>query len=155
VINEKPHSGFAHVGGKLSLDFPTPFKAWIAKLAGTTGAEVGIFVVDLAWFKTRQQEKGFHVMIQPLSRASGWSMKALKQYFLGEVFGFDEIKGVRVLVEPSTAALNKKQYSELIERALDIAVTDFDGFQLEPPSEWTERKRQEREKHAKKAAKAA
>lgn len=155
MINEKPFSAYAHVGGKLTLDFKTPFKAWIAKLAGTTGAEVGVFVVDLAWFKTRQQEKGFHAMIQPLSRETGWSVKALKQYFLGEIFGWEDFKGVRVLIEPSTAALNKKQYSELIERSLDIAVTDFDGFQLEAPSEWTERKRRARKHEMRKAVKAA
>lgn len=155
MINDKPHFGFAHVGGKLSLDFPTPFKAWIAKLAGETGAEVGIFVFDKAWFKTRQQERGFHAMITPLARESGWSITALKQYFLGEIFGWEEIKGVRVLIEPSTSALNKRQYSELIERSMDIAVTDFDGFQLEAPSEYRERKEKERRQAIRKAAKAA
>lgn len=154
MINEKPHWGFAHVGGKLSLDFKTPFTAWIAKLAGDSGAEVGIFVFDKAWFKTRQQEKGFHAMIQPLSRETGWSMSALKQYFLGEIFGWTEIKGQRVLVEPSTSALNKRQYSELIERSMDIAVTDFDGFQLEAPSEYRERKEKERRQAEKQARKA-
>lgn len=158
MINEKPHWGFAHPGGKLSLDFKTPFTAWVSKLAGETGAEVGIFVFDKAWFKTRQQEKGFHAMIQPLSLATGWSMAALKQYFLGEIFGYTEIKGQRVLVEPSTSALNKRQYSELIERSMDIAVTDFDGFMLEAPSEYRERKAREQQqqvKREKKAAKAA
>lgn len=155
MINEKPHWGFAHVGGKLSLDFKTPFTAWISKLAGETGAEVGIFVFDKAWFKTRQQEKGFHAMIQPLSQATGWSMAALKQYFLGEVFGWDEIKGKRVLVEPSTSALNKRQYSELIERSMDIAVTDFDGFILEAPSEYRERKERERQQEQRKQQRAA
>lgn len=144
MINEKPHYGFAHVGGKLTLDHPTPFKAWIAKLAGETGAEVGVFVVDKAWFKTRQQEKGFHAMLQPLSRDSGWTVRALKQYFLAEIFGTVNMMGLRVLVEPNTSTLNKRQYSELIERALDIAVTNFEGFQLEPPSEWKERKDKER-----------
>lgn len=155
MINEKPHWGYAHVGGKLDLDFKTPFTAWIAKLAGASGAEVGIFVFDKAWFKTRQQEKGFHAMIQPLSAATGWAMSALKQYFLGEIFGWTEIKGVRVLVEPSTSALNKRQYSELIERSMDIAVTDFEGFQLEAPSEYRERKEAERKQAARKLAKAA
>lgn len=152
MINEKPHFGFAQPGGKLTLDFPTPFKAWIGKLAGTTGAEVGVFVFDKAWFKTRQQEKGFHAMIQPLAREQGWAVSALKQYLLGEIFGWVEFKGVRVLVEPSTAALNKRQYSELIERSMDIAVTDFDGFQLEAPSEYRDRKERERKQAARKAA---
>ena len=144
MINDKPHWGFAHVGGKLTLDFPTPFKSWIAKIAGTSGAEVGVFVFDKAWFKTSEQRRGFHAMIHPLAREQGWTVSALKQYLLGEVFGWVKFKGQRVLVEPSTQALNKRQYSELIERSLDIAVTDFDGFQLEAPSEWTARKDKER-----------
>lgn len=154
MINDKPHYGFAHVGGKLTLDFPTPFKAWIAKLAGEAGAEVVIFVADKAWLKTRQQEKGFHAMIQPLCQQSGWSMEALKQYLLGEIFGWADLKdGIRVLVEPNTSKLNKRQYSELIERTLEIAATEFDVW-LEAPSEWKARQEQER-KQAPKKAKAA
>ena len=155
MINEKPHYGFAHVGGKLTLDFKTQFTAWISKLAGETGAEVVIFVADKAWLKTRQQEKGFHVMIQPLVVKTGWSIAALKQYLLGEIFGWADLKdGIRVLVEPSTAALSKRQYSELIERTLEIAATEFEVW-LEAPSEWKERKERERKHAAKKAAKAA
>lgn len=150
MINEKPHYGFAHPGGKLTLDFATPFKAWINKLAGETGAEVVIFVADKAWLKTRQQEKGFHVMIQPLVAKTGWSIAALKQYLLGEIFGWADLKdGIRVLVEPSTAALNKKQYSELIERTLELAAEEFDTW-LEAPSEWKARQEQERKAAARK-----
>lgn len=154
MINEKPHYGFAHVGGKLTLDFKSTFTAWIAKLAGDSGAEVVIFVADKAWLKTRQQEKGFHAMIQPLVVKSGWTIEALKQYLLGEIFGWAELKdGVRVLVEPSTARLNKRQYSELIEQTLEIAATEFDTW-LEAPSEWTARKEQERRAVAQKEARS-
>src|SRR4026207_414313 len=98
MINEKPHYGFAHVGGKLTLDFKTQFTAWISKLAGETGAEVVIFVADKAWLKTRQQGTGFHVMIRPLVVKTGWSIAALKQYLLGEIFGWADLKdGIRVL----------------------------------------------------------
>lgn len=152
MINEKPHYGFAHVGGKLTLDFPTPFRSWIAKLAGDTGAEVVVFVADKAWLKTRQQEKGFHVMIQPLAASTGWSIAALKQYLLGEIFGWVNLTdGIRVLVEPSTAALNKRQYSELIERTLEIAATDFEVW-LEAPSEWKARHERERKNAAKRTS---
>lgn len=153
MINQKPHYGFAHVGGKLTLDFKTPFTAWIAKLAGTTGAEVVIFVADKAWLKTRQQERGFHAMIAPLAKEKGWPIADLKRYLLGEIFGVTKslIDGKECLVEPHTADLNKQQYSELIERTLEIAATEFEMW-LEAPSEWTARKEQERKKAAKKAA---
>ena len=144
MINQKPHYGCAHVGGKLELYAKDTFTAWIKKLAGATGAEVVIFVADKAWLKTRQQEKGFHAMIQPLAKEKGWTIRELKDYFLGEIFGrtHSKIDGREILVEPSTAALNKQQYSELIERTLELAATEFD-FWLEAPSEWTARKEQE------------
>lgn len=147
MINEKPFYGMAHVGGKLTLDFPTPFKLWIAKLAGATGAEVVLFVADKAWLKTRQQEKGFHVMISPLCREKGWDIEDAKDYFLAKVFGVttSKIDGREILVEPHTSQLSKRQYSELIERTLEIAATEFD-FWLEAPSEWTARKDAERRK---------
>lgn len=156
MINEKPHYGFAHVGGKLSLDFPTPFKKWIAKLAGTTGAEVVLFVADKAWLKTRQQEKGYHAMIQPLCAAKGWPIADLKRYFLAATFGVTKslIDGKEILVEPHTSDLSKQQYSELIERTLEIAAEDFDTW-LEAPSEWKARKEQERKQAARKQARAA
>ena len=145
MINEKPHYGFAHPGGKLTLDFKTPFKAWIAKLAGETGAEVVIFVADKAWLKTRQQEKGYHAMLKPLCVERGWDIEDVKDYMLGKVFGWatSKIDGRQVLVEPHTSGLSKRRYSELIERTLEIAATDFEVW-LEAPSEWTARKEKER-----------
>lgn len=151
MINEKPHYGFAHVGGKLTLDFKSTFTAWIAKLAGETGAEVVIFVADKGWLKTRQQEKGYHAMLRPLCVEKGWHIEDVKDYMLGKVFGVTQSKidGREILVEPHTSALSKAQYSELIERTLEIAATEFETW-LEAPSEWTERKERERKQAAKK-----
>lgn len=148
MINEKPFSAYAHVGGKLTLDFKTPFKAWIAKLAGTTGAEVVIFVADRSWLKTRQQEKGYHAILAPLAKEKGWAIEDLKRYFLAQIFGVtvSKIDGKEVLVEPHTSHLSKAQYSELIERTLDIAAEQFE-FWLEAPSEWTARHEKERKQH--------
>ena len=156
MINDKPHYGFAHPGGRLTLDFKTPFTAWVSKLAGATGAEVVIFVADRAWLKTRQQEKGYHVMIAPLAKEKGWAIEDLKRYFLAQIFGVtvSAIDGKEILVEPHTSKLSKRQYSELIERTLDIAAEQFETW-LEAPSEWTARKESERKQAARKAAKAA
>ena len=145
MINDKPHYGFAHARGRLTLDFKTPFTAWISKLAGTTGAEVVIFVADRAWLKTRQQEKGLHIMLRPLCVEKGWDIEDVKDYMLGKVFGWttSKIDGRQILVEPHTSTLSKRQYSELIERALEIAATDFDVW-LEAPSEWKARTDKER-----------
>lgn len=156
MINEKPHYGFAHVGGKLSLDFKSTFTAWIAKLAGDSGAEVVIFVADKAWLKTRQQEKGLHVMLQPIVREKGWPIADVKRYMLAKTFGVTTsmIDGSEILVEPHTSDLSKQQYSQLIESCLEIAATEFEIW-LEAPSEWKERTEQERKKAMRKATKAA
>lgn len=153
MINTKPHYGFAHVGGKLTLDFPTPFKKWIAKLAGETGAEVVLFVADKAWLKTRQQEKGLHAMLNPIVVEKGWPIADVKRYMLGKVFGYTKsmIDGTQILVEPHTADLSKQQYSQLIEGCLEIAAEDFEIW-LEAPSEWKARKEQERKQAARKQA---
>lgn len=154
MINDKPLYGFAHVGGKLELDHRPSFMAWIKKLAGDTGAEVVIFIADKSWLKTRQQEKGYHAMISPLAREKGWKIDDLKQFFLGEIFGYttSAVNGKEILVEPHTSHLNKRQYSELIERTMEIAAETFEMW-LEAPSDYTERKAKERKQAAK--AKAA
>lgn len=159
MINEKPHYAFAHVGGKLELDHRPTFTAWVAKLAGTTGAEVVIFIADKAWLKTRQQEKGYHAMLRPLCAAKGFDIEDAKDYMLARVFGItvSKINGREILIEPHTSQLSKAKYADLIERTLEIAATEFEVW-LEAPSEWKERKAKERkaaEKQAKKAAKAA
>ena len=144
MINDKPFYGFAQPGGKLTLDFKTPFTAWISKLAGTTGAEVVIFVADKAWLKTRQQEKGYHAMLKPLCEAKGFDVEDAKDYMLARVFGVSvsKIDGREILVEPHTSRLSKAKYSELIERTLEIAARM--GVILEAPNEYTERKEKER-----------
>lgn len=152
MINDKPFYGFIAVGGKITLDAPPILKAWASKLAGTTGAECVLFLADKAWLKTRQQEKGYHAMLKPLCVAKGFDVEDAKDYMLARVFGVtvSKINGREILVEPHTSKLNKQQYSELIERTLEIAATEFDVW-LEAPSEWTERKVKEQKAAAKKA----
>lgn len=149
MINDKPFYGFIAVGGKITLDAPALLKAWAKKIAGTTGAECVLFLADKAWLKTRQQEKGYHAMLKPLCLAKGFDIEDAKDYMLARVFGVDvsKIDGREILIEPHTSKLNKQQYSELIERTLEIAVTEFDVW-LEAPSEWTTRKESDRRKTA-------
>lgn len=75
--------------------------------------------------KTRLQEKGFHAMIQPWARDEGHEIDDLKRYLLGAIFGYRDEKspltGERLLNEPHTSKLSKEQYSELIERTMQIA----------------------------------
>lgn len=164
MINEKPFVGMAYPDAKtdcrcafcragLVMDFPAQLISWARTLAGETGSEVVLFVADKAWLKTRQQEKGFHAMIAPWAKERGYSVPELKQYLLGEIFGWTEsaIDGKPILVEPRTSGLPKAKYSQLIEETLRIAAEKDDVY-LEAPSEYRERKAQERKKAARKVA---
>jgi hypothetical protein len=145
VINDKPFYAFVNMSGVMTWDRGQKpmLAAWLRKLAGTTGAELVVFVADKAWLKTRQQEKGLHAMLAPLAKEKGWAIEDLKRYFLGKTFGYttSQIDGTEILVEPHTSKLTKAQYSELIERCLELAAEDFD-FWLTAPSEWTAQHRQ-------------
>lgn len=142
--------GFAAPGGAWTLDYPKQVEAWCRVLAGETGCNLLVTIVDADAEKTRRQERGFHAMIAPWAKAKGHRVDDLKQILLAEVFGthvfVDPRSGVEltVLSEPSTSRLTKQQYSDLIDRALDIAA-DMDDFHLIPPDEWRRARQKERQ----------
>jgi hypothetical protein len=149
--------GVVDAEGRVRLDFPQQQRAYCKrKLAGQC---VDVIIAPQGALKTRLQESGFHAMISPWARAEGLSIEDLKRDLLREIFGLREhvnpITGevVMVLREPHTSTLNRAKYSELIERTLDIAAEC--GHVLEAPNEYTERKRKDAERAAKKKAKAA
>jgi hypothetical protein len=98
--------------------------------------------------KTRLQEKGFHAMIAPWAKAEGLSIDDLKHDLLREVFSLkehvDRFTGEvsMVLREPHTSKLSRKDYSELIERTLQIAAEC--GHELVAPNEYREWKARQR-----------
>lgn len=123
-----------------------------AKLAGK---DVDVIIVAHGEMKTRLQEQGFHAMITPWARSEGIAIERLKHDLLAEVFGMEEhvnrITGeVRLeLRQPHTSQLSRTQYSELIERSVDIAADC--GYLLELPHEYRERQAREARKAAKQA----
>ena len=147
--------GYAAVGGEWKPDFPSQVAAWCRGLAGDTGAEIVITITRSEDTKSRRQEKGFHAMVSPWARAKGWDLDTLKQWLLARVFGThlftDPTTGevFQILAEPHTSKLTKRQYSELIERSIDIAAED--GVILIAPDEWRRMKEQERKQAARKA----
>ncbi|MGE3278041.1 MAG: hypothetical protein AB7O67_23260 [Vicinamibacterales bacterium] len=98
---------------------------WHDLWATVTEGDYLYFSLDEA--KTRDQEKGFHAMIAPWARAEGHRIEDLKRDLLGEIFGYREHVNrftgevTMVLREPHTSRLSKRQYSELIERSIEIA----------------------------------
>jgi hypothetical protein len=142
--------GYAAPDGTWNVEFPSQVRAWCKNLAGDTGCELLVTIVDAHSTKTKRQERGFHACITPWARHKGWDVDHLKQFLLARVFGtfifVDPGTGeeFRILTEPHTSRLTRKQYSELIERTMDIAAED--GFILIPPDEWRITKAADRRK---------
>lgn len=117
------------------LDFPSAFKAYLAKFRGD---EIEVEVHKKGAKKTREQEAGFHAMIAPWCRDEGHEIGDLKRYLLGEIFGYREevskLTKLPLLVKPHTSKLNKAEYSELIERTMEIAA--WAGYVLIAPDEY-------------------
>jgi hypothetical protein len=137
-----------------TFDFPGQVDAYVAHLAGETGCELAITIVDKASEKTRLQEAGFHAMIRPLQIALGWNIDQVKQWLLAQIFGtwewVDTASGMRfeLLNEPRTSSLTKVQYSELIERSMEIAASLPRPIILTAPDEYRQLKEKERRKAA-------
>lgn len=149
--------GFAHVGGKLTLDFPAQVTAWCKRLAADTGEEVELLITKRGQQKSRLQESGFHAMIAPWWKERGWESNALKQFILKKTFGThdfvdietDEV--IQVLAEPHTSKLTRAQYSELIENSMVLAA--HDDFYLVAPDEYRKAKAAAAKKAARDEAK--
>lgn len=150
-------TGYAHVGGKLDIDFPGQVKARLRALAGETGAAVRFWFVNANESKSRKQEKGFHAMVSPWARERGWRIDDLKLFLLKKIFGthdfvdFTTGEVFQTLAEPHTSKLTMRQYNDLIEGAMELAAED--DFYLIAPSEWRKAKEAEQRKAAKQAAK--
>ena len=87
------------------------------------------------------QSAGFHAMVTPWAKSEGHAIEDLKRDLLREVFGTRErlnaVTGevTLELVEPHTSALTVAQFSELIERTMQIAADC--GYVLVAPNEWS------------------
>ncbi len=103
--------------------------------------------------RTERQNRGFHAMVTPWARERGWAIEALKQFLLKQVFGVLEfvhpVTGEvhEVLAQPHSSKLTVAQFSELMERTLELAAED--GMWLQAPDEY----RRARDAAEKKAAK--
>ncbi len=148
--------GECDADGRIHLDNAKQQKVYCK--ARFAGQPVDVIIAPQGHLKTRLQECGFHAMITPWAKEEGHEIDDLKDDCLRHVFGTrehtDPTTGeIRlVLREPHTSKLNRAQYSELIERTLEIAAEC--GFVLVAPHEYRktrDRYSQRRGKHADKA----
>lgn len=110
-----------------------------------TAAKDGDLIVTVAKAdekRTDAQNKALHKMLEPWA-AEGHDIEDLKDDILRAVFGEREVTDAvtgeikKVLVEPHTSKLGKRKFSELMERAVQIAAEC--GVYLELPDEYRER----------------
>lgn len=153
-MKQRPFIGVVDDDGKLHWDFPTQVRAFIATLKG---CEVEVEIREKRKKRTLDQNSGFHAMLTPWARDEGHNITELKRDLLGEVFGWSEtvspLSQNRMPLIAHTSDLSVAQFSELIERTLDIAAGT--GYVLEAPNEYTARKEHERKAAAKKLKQAA
>ncbi len=136
--------------GRIHLEFPSQQRAYCkAKHAGEC---IEVIIAPEGTSKTRLQEAGFHAMIQPWAKGEGHRIDDLKRDILRAVFGEQEhvnpITGeiAMVLREPHTSKLNRAQYSELVERSMELAAEC--GVILVAPNEYTRMKDAKRKREA-------
>lgn len=100
------------------------------------GSTIIIEMFDVPQRRTAAQNDGFHAMIRPWAAEEGHDIDDLKRDLLGTVFGWEDspLGATRVPLQPSTSALTKEQFSELITRTVDIAAST--GYILQLPSEY-------------------
>jgi hypothetical protein len=146
---------FAAPGGAWRFDFPAQVDSYIKFLAGETGEELECEIRKRKSKRSERQNKGFHAMLQLWAREEGHRIDDLKRDLLKEVFGTLESVSLvtgevtEVLAEPHTSTLTVAQFSELIERTLEIAARM--GVILVPPDEWR-RQQAEQARAAERAA---
>ena len=137
TVDERGHVRFAH---------PAQAHAYLrGKFAGQ--AIVGQFYPHREKRNDRQN-RGFHAMVAPWAKAEGHRIDDLKDDLLEAVFGTIEVTSLvtgevrKVLAEPHTSKLTVGQFSDLIDRTLEIAAEQ--GVILVAPDEYRRAKEKER-----------
>lgn len=141
---------------KLVLSDPRTYAQALGKFGD--GEELVLTIEPAELPQSEKQQRGFHAMIQPWAKAEGHNVDDLKRDLLREVFGEREHVNTitsaveLVLREPHTSTLTRAQYSELIERTLDIGAGC--GHVLVAPNEYRAWKAQRDQRTARKAGAA-
>jgi hypothetical protein len=139
--------------GKLVLDAPKVFKAYIARFIGD---EVEVEVRKRRSKRSTEQNSAFHAMIMPWALSEGHDIEDLKDDCLGAVFGYSETVNAvtgevkMVLAKPHTSKLTVAEFNELMERTAEIAARC--GVVLELPDEYKTRKKAEQKPKRRSAA---
>lgn len=137
--------GTASPEGRIEYELPPKVRS--AAVASRYGRKALVVEVEIREFQAQRsarQNRGFHAMVMPWALKRGWEIEALKQFLLKKIFGVLEFADPKtgevtdVLAEPHTSTLKVSQFSELIERTLELAA--YDGVMLTAPDEYKRQK---------------
>lgn len=100
------------------------------------GTDIVIEMFEKPTRRSAAQNDAFHAMIRPWAKEEGHDIDELKRDLLGIIFGWDEspLGESRVPREPRTSTLTTAQFSELVERTVQIAAEC--GVVLQLPDEY-------------------
>lgn len=117
---------------------PAMVRKQIAGVLSTVkdGSTIVIEMFDVPLRRTSAQNDGFHAMITPWAKDEGHNVDDLKADLLGTVFGWAEspLGHTKVPLKPHTSHLTVEEFSELMNRSVDIAAGC--GYILVLPSEY-------------------
>lgn len=121
-------------GGHLPLLVRRQVAALLSRLADGTAVVVELYERPVR--RTSAQNDAFHALIRPWAQAEGHDVDELKRDLMGTVFGWQEspLGESRVPREPHTSRLTTAQFSELMERTVEIAAEC--GVVLQLPEEY-------------------
>jgi antitoxin (DNA-binding transcriptional repressor) of toxin-antitoxin stability system len=100
------------------------------------GSDIVIELYQRPVRRTAAQNDFFHAAIMPWAREEGHRIDDLKRDLLGIVFGWEDspLREARVPKKPHTSQLTKEEFSELVERTVEIAAEC--GVVLQLPDEY-------------------
>jgi hypothetical protein len=145
--------GFVTPQGKLLLDFPTAFKAYVRKFAGD---EVELEIRRKREKRSLRQNAAFWAMLTEWARSEGWTLDDLKDAVMAEAFGTEEITMPitgelrRVPAKRHSSALTVTEFVHLIEETMRLAAEC--GVVLMAPDEYKKAKEVAQKKAARQAA---
>jgi hypothetical protein len=120
--------------GHLPLLVRRQLAALLARVADGTAVVVELYERPVR--RTSAQNDAFHALIRPWAREEGHDVDELKRDLLGTVFGWVEspLGASRVPLQPHTSRLTTAQFSELMERTVQLAAEC--GVVLQLPDEY-------------------
>jgi hypothetical protein len=123
--------------GRLELDFPNVYRAYLRRFPADTELEVELRKRSTK--RTLRQNSAFHALITPWAHELGVDPDDLKRDLLALTFGTKEVvSGItgevrQVPVQPHSSHLTVPEFVQLMDRTMEIAAGC--GYVMQAPEE--------------------